>query len=87
MFNSKQKNAYEQNRSQYRKKAKISKTWNLSVTHDFKLKAVSKFRFHLHNDRCLCAQAKVIGLGLNFLACTRQLQLLAEIRTIRQPSV
>ena len=50
MFKSKQKNAYEKNRNQYRKRAKISKKWNVSLAHEFKLKAVSKFGFQLMTD-------------------------------------
>ena len=50
MFNSKQNNAYEINRKQYRKKAKISKIWNVSMAHEVKLKAVSKFGFQLVTD-------------------------------------
>ena len=47
MFNSKQNNAYELNSYQYWKRAKISKTWNVSMAHEVKLKAVSKFGFQL----------------------------------------
>ena len=50
MLDSKQNNAYELNRNQYWKRAKISKTWNVSMAHEFKLKAASKFGFQLVPD-------------------------------------
>ena len=50
MFKSKQNNAYELNSYQYWKRAKISKTWNVSMAHEVKLKAVSKFGFQLVTD-------------------------------------
>ena len=50
MLDSKQNNAYELNRNQYQRRAKISKTWNVSMAHEFKLKAASKFGFQLVPD-------------------------------------